>query len=164
MQLKYQSIPLRHFLYKSFYYKLLSQPKNLNFQSVPLKLFLYILIFSSVCISLEAAVDDTRTQIELTYQAYNASWTPSYDIRVSTAGKEPLLKLLYYGNIRQSTGEDWTDVNLILSTAQPRAGGQLPSIGTLQAQFYKPVAQPMMMKRSMKASGIFGSAAQQDLA
>jgi uncharacterized protein (TIGR02231 family) len=100
--------------------------------------------------------DQTNTQIHLSYQVYNASWIPSFDVRVNTTGKEPQLKLIYYGNIRQNTGKDWSDVNLILSTAQPAAGGQLPQIGTLEAQFYKaPVIKPYQsMKRSVNYSAM----------
>ncbi|KAI6206723.1 Protein F37C4.5 [Aphelenchoides besseyi] len=91
----------------------------------------------SVCIALEALEDESIAEIELTYQVSKASWTPSYDIRVSTTESKPRLKLSYYGQIVQNCGESWTDVNLILSTAQPRSGAQLPTIGTLKAQLKK---------------------------
>ena len=45
------------------------------------------------------------------------------------------LQLSYYAKIQQSTGEDWNDATLILSTAQPALGGNLPSLGTLEAKF-----------------------------
>ena len=34
----------------------------------------------------------------------------------------------YYGLIKQSTGEDWTNAKLSLSTANPSIGGTVPSL------------------------------------
>ena len=50
---------------------------------------------------------------------------PSYDARVLST--ERAVNLGYFGVVRQSTGEDWTDVRLALSTAQPSIGGRAPS-------------------------------------
>ncbi|KAH7693013.1 Conserved hypothetical protein CHP02231 [Aphelenchoides avenae] len=78
--------------------------------------------------------------MDLTYQVYDASWTPSYDVRITTdpvATTKAQMKLYYFGNIRQNTGEEWKDVQLVLSTAQPRLAGPLPKLGTLRAKFHK---------------------------
>ncbi|KHJ79197.1 hypothetical protein OESDEN_21163, partial [Oesophagostomum dentatum] len=50
--------------------------------------------------------------------------------------------IIYYGNISQSTQEDWSDATLVLSTAQPSSGGQVPELGTLEAIFYRPPPPP----------------------
>jgi len=63
----------------------------------------------------------------LDYTVYGASWTPSYDARVLT--DEKTVQLGYFGNVRQSTGEDWNDVALTLSTARPSLGGAAPDLG-----------------------------------
>jgi len=63
----------------------------------------------------------------LNYSVYGASWTPSYDARVLT--DEKAVQLGYFGNVRQSTGEDWNDVALTLSTARPSLGGAAPDLG-----------------------------------
>lgn len=90
--------------------------------------------------------------LELSYQVFNASWTPTYDVRVQTSLEKPRFKLFYFGNIRQNTGEDWNDVELLLSTACPRSGGSLPKLGTLRAQLYKPpLPQPIMPVAPMMA-------------
>ncbi|KAI6206646.1 hypothetical protein M3Y94_00936300 [Aphelenchoides besseyi] len=88
----------------------------------------------SICILLETLEDESVAEIELTYRVSKVSWTPSYDIRVSTTESKPRLKLIYYGNIVQSCGESWNNANLSLSTAQPCSGTQLPMIGTLKAR------------------------------
>ncbi|KHJ90289.1 hypothetical protein OESDEN_09869 [Oesophagostomum dentatum] len=52
------------------------------------------------------------------------------------------VEIIYYGNISQSTQEDWSDATLVLSTAQPSSGGQVPELGTLEAIFYRPPPPP----------------------
>eukprot|EP00406_Dinophysis_acuminata_P060350 CAMPEP_0179268566 /NCGR_PEP_ID=MMETSP0797-20121207/30507_1 /TAXON_ID=47934 /ORGANISM="Dinophysis acuminata, Strain DAEP01" /LENGTH=570 /DNA_ID=CAMNT_0020976853 /DNA_START=26 /DNA_END=1738 /DNA_ORIENTATION=+ len=65
------------------------------------------------------------------YIVRNASWSPSYDIQVR--GGEDAVDFVYYGNVLQSTGEDWNSVRLSLSTADPS----------------RPVSPPRVRKRSI---------------
>ena len=51
------------------------------------------------------------------------TWTPSYDLRATTTNDgqtSPTVALHYLASIAQSTGEDWTDAALTLSTATSR--------------------------------------------
>lgn len=50
---------------------------------------------------------------------HHASWEPAYDVRVDSASQS--LSLVYYGAVRQSTGEDWANCRVSLSTAKPGA-------------------------------------------
>ena len=59
---------------------------------------------------------------------------------------------MYYGEISQSTGEDWKNVYVSLSTAIPAAGGEPPKLETLKASLYSPVYRT----RSLKKKGGFG--------
>ena len=43
--------------------------------------------------------------------------------------------MLYYGLIKQSTGEDWTNAKLSLSTANPSIGGSVPELGMQLLKF-----------------------------
>ncbi|CAH8648752.1 unnamed protein product [Schistosoma rodhaini] len=54
--------------------------------------------------------------LEITYTVDHVSWTPSYDIRLSSS--TATLKIIYYGTICQNTGEDWEFGKLTLSTAE----------------------------------------------
>jgi uncharacterized protein (TIGR02231 family) len=67
-----------------------------------------------------------RLTIDLSYIVYGPSWSPAYDLRVLTSGKK--MNLTYYGIVRQSTTENWDDVQLRLSTARPQIGGQQPEL------------------------------------
>ena len=62
-----------------------------------------------------------RLDLTLSYAVPGAGWTPAYDARVSTADRK--VELGYFGVVRQSTGEDWRDIALTLSTARPSLGG-----------------------------------------
>lgn len=58
-----------------------------------------------------------EVELLVSYVVRKAAWKPAYDVRVSTDDRQ--LQLVYYGEVRQSTGEDWTDAEVSLSTAQP---------------------------------------------
>jgi len=69
---------------------------------------------------------DGTVKIGLAYLVRRCGWTPVYDLRLDTGGKKPKLNLSFAANIRQGTGEDWDGVNLVVSTARPSEGGQVP--------------------------------------
>lgn len=59
-------------------------------------------------------------ELMLEYMTPGASWKPLYDARLD--GESSEVDLGYYADVRQVTGEDWTDVELTLSTAMPSQG------------------------------------------
>ena len=64
--------------------------------------------------------------LEASYLISQAGWSPSYDIRVSSA--DTIVELTYSALVRQNTGEDWKDVRMTLSTSQPALGGAPPEL------------------------------------
>jgi len=58
------------------------------------------------------------------YIMRNAGWTPMYDIRAESHGEK--IEIVSKAQVRQRTGEDWTGVGLVLSTAAPQIGGDMP--------------------------------------
>ena len=78
-----------------------------------------------VAIKLEAE-SAGRATLALTYQVPNASWNPLYEARLDSETGEILLTQA--GEVRQHTGEDWTDVTLTLSTARPALGALVPEL------------------------------------
>ncbi|MBC8309951.1 MAG: mucoidy inhibitor MuiA family protein [Phycisphaerales bacterium] len=59
-----------------------------------------------------------KIQVQLTYLVNNASWQPTYSIRANNAGDK--ITVEYDAELWQRTGENWTDVAMTLSTAQPQ--------------------------------------------
>ncbi len=76
--------------------------------------------------------------VAVSYTVPGASWAPSYDARVLSADRA--VALGYFGIVRQSTGEDWKDVALTLSTARPGLGGAAPVLGVWNVDIFNPVA------------------------
>ncbi|MBI2761980.1 MAG: mucoidy inhibitor MuiA family protein [Chloroflexi bacterium] len=76
-------------------------------------------------------------EVDVTYMLGGAAWSPLYDIRLAGAD----LELMYLGEVTQATGEDWTEVELTLSTATPALAGVLPE---LEPWFITPYVPPPM--------------------
>jgi len=65
-----------------------------------------------------------------------ASWTPAYDVRLMSDGGNA--QLTYRAQVRQQTGEDWSNVALTLSTARPASGGAPPELQPWRVAFWRP--------------------------
>lgn len=65
-----------------------------------------------------------KAELSLTYFAHNASWSVLYDLRSAETGAD--LELVTKARVRQSTGVDWSNVKLALSTGTPSVGGAPP--------------------------------------
>ncbi len=61
--------------------------------------------------------DGASGEIELSYMVSRAWWRAEYDLRATSEADGA--ELQYYGVIYQETGEDWNDVEIMLTTAQP---------------------------------------------
>lgn len=60
---------------------------------------------------------ETRVDLVLEYAVAGATWHPEYDIDV--AEDFASVRLVYYGVLTQSTGEDWDAATVVLATRQP---------------------------------------------
>lgn len=78
-----------------------------------------------VAVSLELQ-QDAEITLELKYIVYGPSWYPTYDLRVDSEQKR--VAITYQAMVQQATSEDWDDVLLKLSTAQPQIGGEQPHL------------------------------------
>ncbi len=88
-------------------------------------------------------------QLEVSYVAKRASWQPLYDLRIDTTSRQ--LHLTYLAEITQRTGEDWTNVALNLSTAQPSLGTLPPQLNPWYVDWPQPVAVAESMRRRSPA-------------
>ncbi|MBV8696994.1 MAG: mucoidy inhibitor MuiA family protein [Bradyrhizobium sp.] len=87
-----------------------------------------------------ASTEATRATLRVTYAVSHASWTPLYDARLDSGSKDrkAALELVRRAEITQSTGEDWTNVALAVSTVRVGRGGSAPELGSLIAQYPPP--------------------------
>lgn len=79
--------------------------------------------------ALEIAVEAPPGEIalELRYTLPSAVWRPTYEARLTT-GPQPTVDWQIQAMVWQRTGEDWSQVQVTLSTARPSAGAALPPL------------------------------------
>ncbi|MCE7863019.1 MAG: mucoidy inhibitor MuiA family protein [Bacteroidetes bacterium CHB5] len=107
----------------------------------------------------------TNVELQVRYVVANAGWSPVYDLRAVDT-KNPV-QLSYKANVFQSTGEEWSNVKLKLSTANPNLSGQKPELYSWYLDFYYPTERslqgrvagvrvntpaPVLMKMEKKAA------------
>lgn len=83
--------------------------------------------FSQIIIAIdcEKAISST---LQVCYYIESAGWEPLYDFRVDDITK-PLI-IVYNANVYQTSGEDWNNVNIKLSTNNPSLSGGSPELTT----------------------------------
>jgi uncharacterized protein (TIGR02231 family) len=67
-----------------------------------------------------------EVKLQFSYVVSNATWSPSYDLRVTSADNS--LALSYFAEVTQTTGENWKDCELFLSTSNPSMGSSPPPL------------------------------------
>ena len=92
--------------------------------------------------------------LQLSYYIRQAGWTPQYDLRVKDI-KNPI-NLTYKALVYQQSGNDWKDVKLTFSSANPNQNGNIPVLNPwylniIQAQ---PFAKRDMQMQKSLASGM----------
>lgn len=107
------------------------------------------------CIIVLEAEQETGVTLTISYIVYEASWNPMYDLRMFT--DEGVLKIIYYGMIKQKSGEDWTNVKVSLSTAEPVLGGSIPILPQTQLSVHKPYNRPLSARVKSRGASLLGS-------
>ena len=111
-----------------------------------------------------------KADFRITYLVKEARWFPTYDIRAKNI--QSPISITYKANVIQQSGEDWNNVELTVSTANPNDGGakplikpwvlgfnnvvanyQSPNIGTIQNQPAQSFANNMVRGRVMDENG-----------
>jgi uncharacterized protein (TIGR02231 family) len=101
---------------------------------------LYTKNTSEILISISSD-KSTAAEFIVKYIVPNAGWVPVYDLRAINT-KSPM-QLSYKANVFQNTGEDWKNVRLTLSTANPTQQGIKPVLNT----WYLDVQQRVISNR-----------------
>ncbi len=98
----------------------------------------------SIIVELEV-LKSGNLDLTVSYLVRGARWQPIYDARADFAGSK--VEMISYGIISQTTGEDWSDVEVSLSTAKPAIGGNMPYVAPWVLRPYQP---PMLMEKRVK--------------
>ncbi len=99
-----------------------------------------------VVVTLEAAAAGDA-DVLLQYAVANASWKPVYDLRVDEDFSGASLGLSAV--VVQRTGEDWKDVAIELTTAQPSAGAAPPEPSPWRIWLPRPVPHGVVAEREV---------------
>ena len=88
--------------------------------------------------------------LALNYLVADAAWAPRYAVRATDAGDDALdlVTIELNAEISQRTGEEWKDIALTLSTAEP---GRRPAPPEVKPEFLA-VAEPVVAGETVRAS------------
>jgi chaperonin cofactor prefoldin len=86
----------------------------------------------SAVVTVEAA-ESGPVDLQVSYLIPGAGWQPQYDAYADPDTQK--VELTYYGVVRQTTGENWDDVALTLSSARPGTAARLPELAAWTIDF-----------------------------
>ena len=88
---------------------------------------------------------ETNGNFKVRYRIGDAGWAPFYDARLSTPDKaqKSKVELVRRAEVMQSSGENWDNVALTLSTARPLGATSAPDLWEQEIQIYEPLADKM---------------------
>ncbi|MFC4815626.1 MULTISPECIES: DUF4139 domain-containing protein [unclassified Flavobacterium] len=78
-------------------------------------------------------VEAVLLNLTIKYNVSNAGWNPSYEIKAKNT--KDALQFAYKAQVYQTTGENWNDVKLTLSTANPTVNNEKPTIDSHYLNF-----------------------------
>ncbi len=88
-----------------------------------------------------------NANISLSYFTNHAGWIPAYDMRIKSIDNS--FKLAFKATVTQTTGIDWKEVKLTLSTSNPNQGSTMPVINPWYVSLYSPVLYKAMATQSL---------------
>jgi len=113
---------------------------------------------SEIVVTVNTEIQVTA-KLLLSYYVTNAGWTPTYDLRAVNVSSP--IDLDFRANVHQSTGTDWNNVKLTLSTGNPMQNGTKPVLNpwylsyiysySYQNQAKHSAVQSMSVDRETKA-------------
>lgn len=93
--------------------------------------------------------------VDLLYRVGDASWYPAYRIRTDVLGNQSDIE--YDAIVSQYTGEDWNEVTLELSTADPTIPTEPPAIEPVTIDVVVPRPAPSTIGKMLDAAPAPGS-------
>ena len=100
----------------------------------------------------------TNGTVEISYKVNQAGWSPWYDITAKDAGDD--IELVYKAAVYQNTGEDWSNVKLRISNANPNRSNTKPML----PRWYIDYHRKMTVQRETKKKALYLKDSQADMA
>jgi uncharacterized protein (TIGR02231 family) len=89
-------------------------------------------------------------ELAVSYAVASAGWSPLWDARL--APERATMELTFLGSVWQRTGEDWSDVTLAVSTAQPGRGLYVPELEPVYLTEQRVVRHYEVARKSMASA------------
>lgn len=99
-----------------------------------------------------SCTDSFKGEITLKYIIPNAGWTPVYDLRAEDV--DDPIRLALKAKVRQSSGSDWKNVQLNLTSENPFESGQMPQLKRWDLGYSRPQARPKPEIASLDLTGL----------
>jgi uncharacterized protein (TIGR02231 family) len=103
---------------------------------------------SEIRVGIEASAE-TDFQLEVTYVVTNTQWSPLYDVRLDG----DRVGLTYLAEVTQSSGEDWSNVELLLSTARVAESNEIPELDPWYVDVLRPTFAPARVA-AVRSAGV----------
>lgn len=75
----------------------------------------------------------SNLDLKISYNIKNAGWFPIYDLKADKINSP--INLEYKAHVYQNSGNDWTDVNLVLSASDPNTNNEKPIVNPKYLNF-----------------------------
>lgn len=75
----------------------------------------------------------SNLDLKISYNIKNAGWFPIYDLKADKINNP--INLEYKAHVYQNSGNDWTDVNLVLSASDPNTNNEKPIVNPKYLNF-----------------------------
>lgn len=102
-----------------------------------------------------------KVSITISYLVRNAGWLPTYDLRIEDV--ESPVELAYKAQVFQSSREDWNQVQLTLSTGDPRQRGVKPEILPWYLKIPNPREEELRIQREQERLGTGEQRSREDI-
>ena len=97
-------------------------------------------------------------EVSVTYVVPGARWRPEYDVDFTPTRGDKVgqgkARFTVSAVVQQSTGEDWSDVQLVLSTAKPKLGAEAPFPMPLNVSGYEVKEGKVLVEASEKRDSL----------
>ncbi len=109
-----------------------------------------------------ATETDVQGILALSYRVNSAGWEPVYDLRLER-GEENSLQLDRHARVYQQTGEDWSGIDMTLSTARPSGRMAAPDLPPYIIQIFSGFQERRKVGASLAPQAMLADRAERDL-
>lgn len=92
-----------------------------------------------------------KSKLRISYFVRDAGWRPSYDLRVKDV--QSPMEIVYKAQLYQETKEDWNDVTMTFSNANPVKSGNLPKLNPYYLRYNARYVDP---RKAVSAQSYLG--------